>query len=79
MAKKRLQITVDEDIYKGLYSRIGERQISAFICTLVRPHVVDDEAELERLFAEQTRDKERETKALAWSEGLITDIQDETW
>jgi hypothetical protein len=37
---KRLTITVDERVYRGLHSVIGRRRISRFIESLVRPHVI---------------------------------------
>ena len=38
---KRMTITLDEEVYDGLYRRIGKRRMSQFIEDLVRPHVVD--------------------------------------
>ena len=41
--QKKLTITIDEDVYAGLYRVVGRRKISRFIESLVRPHVVDDD------------------------------------
>ena len=39
--RKKLTITIDEDVYAGLYRVVGRRKISRFIESLVRPHVAD--------------------------------------
>ena len=41
--QKKLTITIDEDIYSGLYRVVGRRKISRFIESLVRPYVVRDD------------------------------------
>ena len=41
--QKRLTITIDEDVYAGLYKVVGKRKISSFIESLVRPHVIRDD------------------------------------
>ena len=38
--QKKLTITIDEDVYAGLYQVVGKRKISRFIESLVRPHVM---------------------------------------
>jgi mRNA interferase MazF len=38
--QKKLTITIDERVYKGLHNVIGRRRISRFIESLVRPHVI---------------------------------------
>ena len=40
---KKLTITVDEEVYRGLYRVIGRQRISHFIEELVRPYVVAPE------------------------------------
>jgi predicted CopG family antitoxin len=75
--QKKLTITIDEQVYKGLYRIVGPGKISQFIEKLVRPHVL--EHELETAYAEMAQDTERETEASEWSEALISDIGDETW
>ena len=37
---RKLTITIDPDVYDGLYKVIGARRISRFIEDLARPHVV---------------------------------------
>jgi len=74
--QKKLTITIDEKVYEGLYRVVGRRRISNFIERLVRPYVLD--SGLEAAYAEMAQDSERENEALAWSEALVTDIDDET-
>ena len=38
---KRMTITLDEEVYEGLYRTIGKRRMSQFIDDLLRPHVMD--------------------------------------
>lgn len=40
---RKLTITVSEDVYQGLHSRVGRRRISQFLERLARPHVVPEE------------------------------------
>ena len=73
---KKLTITVDEEVYEGLHRVIGRQRISQFIEGLVRPHVLD--AELSAAYRQMAADESREAEALAWSEGTIKDVADET-
>ena len=74
--QKKLTITIDEQVYQGLYRVIGPGKISQFIEKLIRPHVI--ETDLDAAYAQMAKDEERETEAYQWSEGLIGDIEDET-
>jgi predicted CopG family antitoxin len=74
--QKKLTITLSEDVYEGLHRMIGRGNISQFIESLVRPHVVD--ADLDAGYRAMAADKEREAEALEWSEALIGDAFDET-
>ena len=38
--RRRLTITVDEEVYDGLHRIVGRRKISGFRTELARPHVV---------------------------------------
>ena len=38
--QKKLTITLDEQVYEGLYAVVGRGDISRFIEDLVRPHVI---------------------------------------
>jgi predicted CopG family antitoxin len=73
--QKKLTITVEEDVYEGLYQVVGARRISQFIEELVRPHVV--EADLSDAYARMAADEARETEAELWSDALLSDVADE--
>ena len=73
---KKLTITIDEQVYEGLYRVVGSGRISRFIERLVRPHVLPHERE--DAYAQMAQDNEREAEALDWSEALIPDAADET-
>jgi predicted CopG family antitoxin len=73
--QKKLTITVDEQVYNGLHTVIGRRNISQFIESLVRPHVVG--SELEAAYQQMAQDEDRETVALEWAEATIGDVADE--
>ena len=72
---KKLTISVDEDVYDGLRQHIGPGRISRFLNDLARPHVT--RLALEQGYAEMAGDEAREAEALAWSEGLISEMSDE--
>jgi predicted CopG family antitoxin len=74
--QKKLTITVDEEVYDGLYKTIGPRRISKFVQELVRPHVVRPDHE--SAYAEMARDATREKEAMAWAEITFKDIAHET-
>ncbi len=75
--QKKLTITIDEDVYRGLYKRIGTGKISRFIEQLVRPHVLPKE--LDDGYAAMARDEAREADASEWAEGLMGDALDDSW
>lgn len=75
--QRKLTITVSEEVYKGLYARIGAGRISKFLDSLARPHVVD--VDLERAYQAMAADVSREAEALEWSENLAADANDEAW
>lgn len=72
---KKLTITIDDEVYEGLYRRIGKRKISRFLEALARPHVVEED--LEAGYRAMAQDEDREAEAEAWSEGLVGDVADE--
>jgi predicted CopG family antitoxin len=72
--QKKLTITLDEQVYKGLHTVIGRRHISQFIESLVRPHVVG--VELEAAYRQMAQDEAREAEALEWAEATIGDVAD---
>ena len=71
MMHKKLTISIDEQVYDGLYTVVGKGAISQFIEDLLRPYVIKDE--LDAAYKIMAEDKERETEALAWAETLIGD------
>lgn len=75
--RKKLTITIDEDLYAGLYRVVGRRRISAFIESVVRPHVT--RAALDEGYREMAADEEREREALEWSESAVEDADDASW
>ena len=74
--QKKLTITVDEEVYDGLYKTIGPRKISKFVEDLVRPHVV--RPNLESAYAEMAEDTKREKEALEWAEATFQNVAHET-
>lgn len=75
--QRKLTITVDEEVYRGLYRVVGAGNISAFIENLVRPHVVLPD--LDAAYREMAADEARESEALALAEATIEDVDAETW
>jgi predicted CopG family antitoxin len=72
--QKKLTISVDKDVYDGLYRVVGPRRISQFIEELVRPHVVDED--LAAAYAEMAADEARESEAEEWANTLISVVAD---
>ena len=81
--QKKLTISIDEQVYEGLYAVVGKRRISRFIEELVRPLVLNEG--LEDAYMQMAQDEEREAEALVWAEATIGDVDafgdldDETW
>jgi len=73
--QKKLTITIHEEVYEGLHKVIGRGNISQFIESLLRPHVID--SDLENGYKRMAQDKKREADALEWSENLIGDNHSE--
>lgn len=70
--QKKLTITIDEEVYFGLYDVIGQGKISKFIENLVRPQVIGHQ--LESAYKEMSEDKNREAEAHEWAETAIMDV-----
>jgi predicted CopG family antitoxin len=64
---RKLTITIDDEVYKGLHQRVGRGHISQFIEGLVRPHVLES-AGLEAEYREAANDEVAEAEALEWIE-----------
>ncbi len=73
--RKKLTITLDEQVYEGLHDVVGRQRISRFIEDLVRPHVLP--ADLEAAYKQMAEDEARELEALEWAEVTIGDVSDE--
>ena len=74
--RRKLTVTIDEQVYEGLHTVIGPRRISRFIEDMVRPHVLYHD--LETAYQDMAQDEAHEAEALAWAEATIGDISDET-
>lgn len=72
--QKKLTITLDKQVYEGLHKVIGRRNISRFIESLVRPHVVG--ADLDAAYRAMAQDEAREAEALEWAEATVGDVRD---
>ncbi len=70
--QKKLTITIDEDVYNGLYKALGPRRISQFIEDLVRPHVI--KKDLSAAYAEKAKDEAREKESLEWTDAIFGDF-----
>lgn len=73
--QKKLTITIDEEVYRGLHALVGPRRMSRFIEDLIRPHVAA--SSLDAAYAEMGRDERREAEALEWTEATLGDSADE--
>jgi hypothetical protein len=72
--RKKLTITIAEDVYEGLRRVVGPRHISSFLESLARPHVVA--SDLDEAYRAMAADECREAEALAWAEAAACDIPD---
>ena len=72
----KLTITLDESVYEGLHRVVGRGNISQFIESLVRPHVL--RPDIDAAYREMAQDEVREAEANEWSESLIGEVRDET-
>jgi predicted CopG family antitoxin len=71
---KKMTITIDEEVYDALYRVIGKGNISQFLESLARPHVLQED--LTSAYQAMAADHERENAALEWSNGLIGSVSD---
>jgi len=62
--QRKMTISLDEDVYRGLLAIVGKRKISKFISDVVRPHVV--ESYLEEGYKAMAADKEYQAEAKEW-------------
>ncbi len=71
---RKMTITLDEEVYEGLYRTVGRRKMSQFIEDLLRPHVVD--TSLDDGYRAMAADREREFEATEWCNALAGDMVD---
>ncbi|MBC7214129.1 MAG: addiction module antitoxin [Burkholderiaceae bacterium] len=71
---RKMTITLDEDVYEGLYRLVGPRKMSQFIENLLRPHVVDKS--LDEGYRAMAADEHREIEAAQWCNALAQDMTD---
>lgn len=71
--QKKMTISIDETVYKGLMSVIGKRKVSKFLEDLARPHVVTESLAVG--YQAMAADGEREQEAQEWCEALAGDTQ----
>ena len=77
---RKLTITLDDQIYDGLYAKAGRGHISRFIETALRPHVIEQDLQsLEDGYRRMAADEEREAEALEWAEATIGDVCNEAY
>ncbi len=67
--KQKMTITIDREVYDALYRVVGKGNISKFLENLARPHVLKED--LTSAYQAMAADTERESEALAWSNGLM--------
>ena len=72
---KKMTITLDEEVYEGLYRTIGKRKMSQFIEDLLRPHVLD--TSLDSGYKAMAADQERESEAMEWCNAIVGDMTNE--
>lgn len=72
---RKLTISVSEEVYRGLYAKVGAGKISRFIDRLMRAHVVEDG--LSESYAAMAADEARERDAEEWTENLTPGAIDE--
>jgi hypothetical protein len=73
--RRKLTITVEDAVYRGLHRVVGRRKISRFLNDLARPHVVTDR--LEEGYRAMAADEKREAEAAEWTEAMVGDVANE--
>ena len=73
---KKLTITLDEQVYDGLCKSVRREDISGFIESLVRPHVM--QVDLDEGYRQMAADEEREAEAQEWMRADLGDPRDAT-
>ncbi len=71
---KKLTISIDDSVYRGLHAIIGRGNIGKFLENLARPFVMTDS--LSAAYAEMAADAARNAEAEEWCESLAGDLPD---
>ena len=71
---RKLTITIDDPIYRGLHAVVGRGNISNFIEKIIAPYVL--RSKLASEYKKMARDKKREKEAKEWTENLMSDHHD---
>ena len=71
--QKRMTITLDEDVYEGLFRVVGRGKVSQFLQELARSHVLQN-AVLDEGYRAMAADTQYEAEAGQWIDGLIGDM-----
>ena len=69
---RKITISIEENVYEGLHSHVGQGKISHFINELVKPYIIG--AELDKAYQAMAQDEIREKAADDWTEGLAGDV-----
>ena len=72
--QKKLTITIDEEVYAGLYQVVGRGKISRFIESVIRPYVIY--GDIQSGYHAMANDSQREAEAIEWIEGTTEEIVD---
>ncbi len=72
---RKLTITLDDEVYRGLHHTVGRGGISRFIGDLVRPCVVTGNR-LEAEYRVAAADAEAEQEVLEWIESRVDEALD---
>jgi hypothetical protein len=75
IAKQKVTLMLDRQVYLGLLSKFGARGMGTYLSSLARPFVV--ESDLGAGYKAMAADQEHEEEALEWIEGTRVSIQDE--
>ena len=62
-----LTISLPDDVYQDLQSRVGTEDMNRFVANLIRVHVTTVE-DLDAAYREMAADEEREREAREWLE-----------
>jgi hypothetical protein len=68
-------MTLEKEVYDGLYRVVSRRKISRFLNELAKPHVVDEA--LEEGYRAMAADGEHERGAMEWIAGVVADVANE--